>query len=101
MLTAGFPWRGVLQVYALEVQEDVNKVLFAVAPAIGSASGTSPAASGRTAACKGGGHGAKAAAAAAGSALAARLKQHVLADGAASAELAADIANMLDSLRVC
>lgn len=76
-----------MQVHALEVQEDVNRVLFGLsAPA--AANGQPRKQSG-----KGGAAGGDAR-------LSAKLQQHVLTEGG-SKEQDADVADMLDSLRVC
>ena len=72
------------------MQEDVNRVLFAVAPAGGAAAANGHAAKKGGAATAGG-----------GAKLSAKLRRHVLAEGAADRKQAADIAEMLDSLRVC
>jgi len=84
-----------MQVHALEVQEDVNRVLFAVAPA---GAGAGAAANGRPAkaggpARSGGGKGRD-------SKLETKLRQQVLADGSRD-DTAADIVDMLDNLHVC
>lgn len=76
-----------MQVHALEVQEDVNRVLFGLsAPA---ANGQAQKQSGKGGAAGGG-----------DARLSAKLRRHVLTDGGGR-EQDADIADMLDSLRLC
>lgn len=76
-----------MQVHSLQVQEDVNRVLFGLAPPL-VANGQAKKA------------GSKSTAAGSHSVLSAKLRQHILMDGA-SKEQTDDIAEMLHELQVC
>lgn len=89
----------IVQVHALEVREDVNRVLFALAPAATSVADTTK----RLPAAKAGGTpkgSGKGNAAALRRKLAVAVKQHVLTDGSRG-DTASDIVDMLDNLHAC